>query len=121
MNINDRIKHVRTALKMNQTDFAKKLGVTQPSLSDIEKGKTENIDSRNIKLICTEFNVNENWLRTGEGSMFNESKLELAEIIGERINTLSEFQIEAIKIFAQLTPEEAEIIMKFVKKLSGKD
>lgn len=118
MKINDRIKKVRNSLNLSQIEFAKRLGVTQPSLSDIEKGKTENIDGRNIKIICSEFNVNEDWLRTGKGTMFNEANLELAELLGEKINSLTDFQINAIKEFISLPPEHMEIIASFVKKLN---
>jgi transcriptional regulator with XRE-family HTH domain len=118
MSINLRIKEVRKSLELSQQEFARRLGVTQPSLSDIEKGKTENIDPRNIKIICAEFNVNEEWLRTGKGAMFNESTLKLAELLGEKINSLTDFQINAIKELISLPPEHLEIIRSFINKLN---
>ena len=54
---------------MNQSDFGDKIGIGQAGVSAIEKG-IRNITDRNIQLICEKFNVNEEWLRTGEGEMF---------------------------------------------------
>jgi hypothetical protein len=38
----------------------------------IEMGNNR-ITDKNVKLICVTFNVNEQWLRTGKGPMFNAS------------------------------------------------
>ena len=54
---------------MSQEDFGKKLGVTKSAISRIEK-KVYNVTDSMVKLICREFNVNEDWLRTGNGEMF---------------------------------------------------
>ena len=70
--MHDRIKAVRKKLGLNQTDFAKRIGLTRTFLSMIEIGDNT-ITDKNIKLICITFNVNEQWLRTGEGQMFNSS------------------------------------------------
>ena len=67
--MNERLKQLRKALKLYQGDFAKQIGLTQTSLSVIESGRNSLTD-RNIKLICSTFNVNERWLRDGEGEMF---------------------------------------------------
>lgn len=72
MEINERIKYLRKNLGLNQTDFAKKIGMKQTGLSAIEKGKVPVLE-RNIKNICFEFCINEVWLRTGEGTMLNTS------------------------------------------------
>ena len=86
--MHERVRKVRKALKMNQKDFGKKLGLTQTTLSMIEIGRSVIIE-KNIKLICTTFNVSERWLRTGEGEMFHDSPHE------------REFQ----EIFSSLTPD----------------
>jgi transcriptional regulator with XRE-family HTH domain len=70
--MHSRIKEIRKALGLNQADCAKKIGLTQTSLSMIEVGQNTFTD-KNIKLICVTFNVNERWLRTGKGPMFNSS------------------------------------------------
>ena len=57
---------------MNQKEFAQHLGFSQPTLAMIEVGK-RTFNDRHIKLICSTFKINETWLRTGKGDMFNSS------------------------------------------------
>lgn len=64
-----RIKELRTHLQMSQVEFAKNLGVTNAHISKIEKGGTVPSDAL-IKLISKEYQVNENWLKTGEKPIF---------------------------------------------------
>ena len=67
--MNERIKAIRNAVGKSQTDFAKELSVSRSAICKMESG--ENYPSeQTIKLICSEFNVNEEWLRTGSGEMF---------------------------------------------------
>ncbi len=49
-------------------EFGKRIGVAKSTISRLEAGSNNLTDSM-IKLICKEFDVNENWLRTGDGSM----------------------------------------------------
>ena len=79
-----RMKLVRKTLKMNQRDFGKMIGLTQTSLSMIEVG-TNILTEKNIKLICATFNVREEWLRDGKGTMFNNSPYvkEICDILGD--------------------------------------
>lgn len=67
--MNERIKLLRKTLNAYQGDFAKRIGLSQTSLSLIESGRNV-LNDRHIKLICSTFNVNERWLRDGEGEMF---------------------------------------------------
>lgn len=81
MPINKRIKEVRTALGITQTKFAERIAISASYLAEIEhnnKGATERV----IRLLSAEFNVSDHWLRTGEGSMFNdEVDIQTAKII----------------------------------------
>lgn len=114
--INNRIKELRKHLQINQTDFAKKLGVTQPSLSDIEKGKTQTIDERNIKLICSEFNVNEEWLRYGKGIIFNKKPLGIfAEI--EKVFDLDDLDKKMIEAYIQLNSIQRKVFKDYIKSI----
>lgn len=68
--MNNRIRTIRQSLKITQSKFGEHIGLKQSSINDIEHGKC-NITERVIISICSRFNVNENWLRTGKGEMFN--------------------------------------------------
>ena len=64
-----RIRELRKELKLSQTTFAESINLTQNYLSLVETGN-RNLSDRSIIDICRVFNVNEHWLRTGEGEMF---------------------------------------------------
>lgn len=67
--MHNRIKLIRKALGLNQTDFGAKIGVKQGTVASYESGARCPLDSI-IVAICREFHVSEAWLRTGEGEMF---------------------------------------------------
>lgn len=69
--MNERIKQIRKKSGLSQDDFGNAIGITRSSVSLLESGRN-NPSEQTIRLICTEFNVNEEWLRTGEGEMFND-------------------------------------------------
>lgn len=72
--MNTRIIQLRKALNLNQSQFAQKIKMKQGSICDMEKQRCK-ITDRVVNLICLTFNVNENWLRNGNGEMFiNENK-----------------------------------------------
>lgn len=96
----NRIKEIRKALKLNQTEFAKCLGITQTAYSMIENGSRPLLE-RHIKVICSEFNINENWLKHGLGDMF----------------LASPYEKEFMSIFEDLTQESQEYLFKMAKEL----
>lgn len=67
--MNERIRKLRRTLDLTQKEFGDRIGVKGNTIATYEGGRNEPIDSV-ISLICREFNVNEKWLRTGEGEMF---------------------------------------------------
>ncbi len=71
----NRIKLLRRTLDLTQQKFADRLGIKGNAISQYESGRNEPIDAV-ISLICREFNVNETWLRTGEGEMFRQRSRE---------------------------------------------
>ena len=83
MTINDRIKDIRRSTGLSQTDFAERLGTTRGVITNLEGEKTTPNEPF-IKLICREFNIDEHWLRTGEGEMRQKltRNQEIAEFMG---------------------------------------
>ncbi len=82
--MNERIKLVRSKLGIKQGEFAKKLNVSQNTISAIEHSISK-VTDRMVRDICRVYNVNEHWLRTGEGEMFNALSRDekLAGMMGE--------------------------------------
>lgn len=75
LNMNNRLRELRKELNLTLEKFGKNLGVGKTAISKLEQGEN-NLTEQMLNLICkTNWNgkmVNENWLRTGEGSMFIE-------------------------------------------------
>lgn len=69
--MNERIKVLRKFLKISQEEFGNRIGISKSAVSNMESGRYNATDSM-IKLICKEFNINEDWLRCGEGEMILE-------------------------------------------------
>ncbi len=68
--MNERIKYLRKEIfKMSQDEFGNRIGISRSNVANIEIGRI-NITDRVLSDISSEFNVNEHWLRTGEGDMF---------------------------------------------------
>ena len=95
-----RLKRIRKSLGFNQTAFAQYLGITQTAYSMIENGVRPLAD-KYIKVICSVFNVNEAWLRTGEGEMFSASP----------------YEKEFIRIFSTLLPQTQRYLLLMAKEL----
>ena len=72
MTENERVKYLRTQIfKLSQIEFAQKIGISHASLSEIEGvTKVVNMRAKTLKGIINAFNVNINWLLTGEGEIF---------------------------------------------------
>lgn len=69
--LKDRLKKLRKELDLTQQAFADKIGMKQNTIAQYEMGRTTPSDAI-IFSICREFGVNEKWLRSGEGEMFEE-------------------------------------------------
>lgn len=69
MEINERIKELRKALGINQTEFAGPLGLKQTTIAGYENG-ARSVSDATILAICREYGASEKWLRTGSGEMF---------------------------------------------------
>ena len=120
--ISDRLKRVRNELGLKQGEFAKKLRISQSMLSGMENGQ-ETISDRNLKLICLEFGVNEEWLKNGGDSpIFRRQELttdenELLEIYDK----LTQENQKNVRIYAnerlelQKLHEKSENVEKGVK------
>ena len=68
--VGERIRLMRKQLDMTQEQMAQRLGVGKAALSMIETGKAR-LSARNKNILVQDFNVNPDWIETGEGKMFN--------------------------------------------------
>lgn len=115
----DRIISLRESLGVNQEEFAKRIGVSRNFISLVETGK-RNLSDRTISDICREFNVNETWLRTGEGEMFTQMSRtdEISAFVGSILKGEPDFRQKFISVLARMTPDEWQLLEKKVLELS---
>ena len=104
--VNERIKQIRTVLKISQQNFSKKIYISQSTYGEIETG-VRKVNERIIQLICSQFNVNKDWLKIGKGEMFGEEKPDmglehLTEIYKNLDKTLQEYLIEQTELLFKL-------------------
>lgn len=119
--MNTRIKYLRKdVLKMTQDDFSSRIGLSRNFIAQIETGAKTPSD-RTVNDICREFNVNEEWLRTGKGEMFIDFSREM-EIAKFTKNLLLEetdsFKNRLISALARLSVEEWEVLEKIARNLA---
>ena len=115
----ERFKMIRNALKLSQDEFGEKLGLTRGSIANVELGRTE-AKPLFISLVCSTFNVNETWLRTGEGEMFN--ALSRDEQIAYRLGAMlagqgDTIQKRLIAALSDLDESEWAAVEAFARKL----
>ena len=67
--MNERLKKLRSVLKLTQKEFAKRINMQPNTIATYEMG-IRSPNRATIAIICQEFNVSESWLRNGDGKMF---------------------------------------------------
>ena len=117
----DRIKKIRKELDLTQQEFADKIGIKRNSLANYETGRNTPMDAI-VTSICREFNVNEEWLRTGKGEMFNELDIEDQLMIwaGKVLNGKdSAFKKRFVTMLMGLSEDEWEFLKKKAEEIVG--
>lgn len=121
----DRIKKIRKKLDLTQQEFADKLCIKRNTLASYETGKS-NLSDAAVSLICTKCNVNEKWLRTGEGgddNMFIKMSYseEISKFMGDILkDNTDSFKKRFISMLAALDESDWESLKKMVELLQEK-
>lgn len=121
----DRIKKIRKKLDLTQQEFADKLCIKRNTLASYETGKS-NLSDAAVSLICTKCNVNEKWLRTGEGgddNMFIKMSYseEISKFMGDILkDNTDSFKKRFISMLAALDESDWESLQKMVELLQEK-
>ena len=117
--MNDRIKKLRQELSLSQDEFGRRLGVTRGAVTNIELNKVEP-KPLFVDLICREFNVSEEWLRTGEGEMCKPKSRneELFEFVTNAIGEPTGIQAKLLSIMARLTDEQWKVLNDIANEMA---
>ena len=122
--MNERIKKILEELGLKKIEFASRLHISQPFASELCSGAKAPSD-RTIKDICREFQVDETWLRTGEGTMFKKQTpaakriMDFASEIAR--NDDEEFRKRFVAMLSDLDPADWELLERMAEKLTKKE
>lgn len=112
--MNERLRLIRKQSGLNQQGMADKLSISQTHVSALENG-IKNLTDRLIADYCREFGINEEWLRTGEGEMFEQPKtFSLDE--KARQYSLTDLELEIMRNYMELDVSVRSSIVDMVKK-----
>lgn len=117
--MHNRIKEIRSNAKLTQQEFADRLGIRRGTIANYELGRNEPIDAV-ITLICREFNVNETWLRTGDGEMFKpvSRDQEIEAFLNELMkNEKPDFRKRMVAVLARLDLKEWQLLEQIARKM----
>lgn len=122
--MNERLKAIRLHedIDLSQSEFGSRIGIqSRAHISALESG-TRKITDRIISDVCREFNVNETWLRTGKGPMFNSSPdANFAFFLGKLFREENSFKKRAVTVLSKLTDDQWDLLESLVKEMSKED
>lgn len=120
--VNERISELISVLKIKKKDFSDRLNVSPAFVSQLCSGASQPSD-RTISDICNEFNVNREWILTGEGPIFADltRQKKIAAFIGDLMaeDKDDSFKLAFIEAISQMTPEEWALVEKMVRRITG--
>ena len=115
--MHERLKAIRQSLGLTQTEFGAQIGSTQNAITGYETGRRAPSKAA-INNICKTFNVNEEWLRTGEGEMFDpEPKTVLDEL--KATMGLSDFEIKFLDAYLKLDRKSRDTVWQFLTQVTN--
>jgi len=116
MTINERLKEIRTSLRLSLAKFGAPIGYHKATVCRIESGLPPydgTAPERFILAVARTYNISEDWIRTGEG----EKNTEPAAVID---SAAARTQL-VIGMFRELSPESQALILDLAKALISED
>lgn len=122
MTENERVKEVRKSLGLTQEKFGERVGLKKSAISQIESGVNGVTDQLRLA-VFREFNVNEDWLRTGEGSMFSEpdEDEEITKFLGDILSDQPDFRRRLVSVLARMTTDEWALLEAKIRELAAEE
>lgn len=121
VDINQRAKKVRKLKGLTQSDFAAAIGLKQNTVASYETDRLP-VSERTFKAICQTFDVDEIWLRTGEGQPFREqTKDEVLAEVFSKAKIGDDARDRLVRAFARLPVEDyaamEKILLHIIERL----
>lgn len=116
--MNKRLRMIRKKMALNQEAFGDKINLSRSHIASLENG-SRNLTDRIISDICREFNVNEDWLRYGQGEMFIQPDEFSLDEYAKKSN-LSELELDIVKGYMDLDDDVRKNILSHFKSIFDK-
>lgn len=114
--LNSRVRFVRKSLNLSQETFGHRLGVTGAGISKIESGQRKLTDQM-LLMICKEFNINERWLRYGEGELYSQKLPNGLEEVA-KCYQLDELDKRILYEYLQLNEKKRSVIKEYIMRIA---
>jgi transcriptional regulator with XRE-family HTH domain len=118
MSIGNRLKAIRKALNLNQTDFGTRINLSQTTIGQYEK-ETRPLTERVISQLVSEFHINEEYLRHGTGDMFIDQTPKLVRQLADELS-LSDREQRLLLTFLTFPPETRAQVLDFAQEFVAK-
>jgi len=109
--LNESVRVLREKIGISRAAFGQKIGVSGDVINNLERGRVE-IKEPILKLICSEFSVNEEWIRNGSGDMFIKTSLSTMEKLKEEFH-LDDFTCSFVYEYLKLDEEKRNAVQEF--------
>lgn len=115
----ERVREIRKYYGLTMEKFGERLGIKKNTVSQIENG-INSITDQMFLAICREYNVNPDWLRSGEGEMFSEDEEEyLFRWVGRVLKDKPEsFKKRFLNFLSSLDDDDWDALEKIFNKMS---
>lgn len=117
--IGPQIKELRKKLSMTQSEFAEAINLSRNYIAMMEIDQREPSD-RTIQDICEKFNVNEVWLRTGDGEPFQKEtrQEQIMRFAAQTVKGSDEFRKAFVSMLAKMDADDWENLAKLFENLA---
>lgn len=112
--MNERIRLLREYKGLSRAAFGNTLGVSGDVINNLERGRVE-IKDYMVKLICSEYSVNENWLRNGIEPMYVQSNMFSLDDFMNQHNA-TELELDIVKAYFELETETRKMLLQHFKE-----
>lgn len=116
MSIHERLKYLREhELNLTTRAFGTSINMSGGAITNMEKG-SRNITERTLLSICREYGVNEKWLRTGEGEIFETVSNTYISALAKEYN-LDEMDQSLIEEYLKLDKQSRSTIKNYIRNV----
>lgn len=123
MMISERIKMIRNHFKLSQSEFGERIGLSRGAVVNLEMNRLKNPGDQTLRynLICREFGINEEWLRTGKGQMLSakteEEEFAIWAARHLKVNSDS-FKRRFVRAMMNLSDDDWTVLEKYINDMT---